>query len=668
MLFFGMKKEGYHIDEMYTYGLSNSYSYGMLEWDPNFANRWQLPHVFSDYLTVQEGERFAYKTVYRNQEMDVHPPFYYYLMHTISSMHPEIFTKWQGIGLNMLFFAFSSIFIFLLSDEIFKNKAYSLIACALWGASSGAINSVVFIRMYVMLTTFILLFTYLIFKNLYTPRISRKIFMLFSLIVFTGFMTHYYFLVYLFFLSLCIGMFFLCNKSFSNLFGYCLSVLSGIILGLLHFPRAIQHIFFGYRGVENQDNFTSTDNLIEDLIGYLGVLDRALFGEIFKIIFIIAAIILLIRIISNFVYVSYDKKFKSSIAAFVAEITFNLKKPSEVKILITSEYIKFFILLITTSLYLILISNIVSYTIDRYIVCIYPNVVIVFVFALHRLLSIKNISLNLHRNIVICTCTIVLISGFMANNINRLYFGGADVLQQVKENKDLYAIAISSRDFDVSNNILEFVNYRAFASIGVDGASDRINELTSGKEESNSIIIYIANGEDQNAVIEKIVQNTSYRNRYERLYRFGRFTAYKFSKNIPVRLPFISNEYKFSDIFTTRNGTFEENSFISNGQTSHFVVFGPYWDIPKDIPNGVYNITFDYEVIEYTDHLIGHFDIAHNYGRSVIAENLIDLDSDSHTFYNIELSDILSIEFRVFVHNGTRLKINSVSVELLEEL
>jgi len=478
-----------------------------------------------------------------------------------------------------------------------------------------------------------------------------------------GFMTHYYFVVYLFFLSLCIGMFFLCNRSFSNLFGYCLSVLLGMVLGLLHFPRALHHVFFGYRGVENQDNFTNIDNLTKHLNEYLDILNGALFGGMFEIIFIIAVIILLIRVISNFIYVSYDKESKSPEAAFVAEITFNLKKTSEVKILITSEYIKFFILLITTSLYLILISNIVSYTIDRYIVCIYPSIVIIFVFTLHRLLSIKNISLDLHRNIIVCTCAILLISGFMSNNINHLYLGYRDMLQQVKENRDLYAIAISSRDFDVNNNILEFVNYRAVASIGVADVPNRINELISEKEESNSLMIYIANREDQNAVIEQITQSTPYRNRYERLYRFGRFTAYKFSKNIPVKIPFMSTEYEFNDIFVTRNGTFEKGSFISNGQGSGFVVFGPYWDIPKDIPNGVYNITFSYEVLEYTDNLVGYFDIVYNSGQSVIAENPIDSDSNFHTFYDVELSDMLSVEFRAFVHEGTQLKINSISME-----
>ena len=44
-----------------------------------------------------------YKYVYDLQSYDVHPPVYYFMLHTVCSVMPGVFSMWQGIGLNILF-------------------------------------------------------------------------------------------------------------------------------------------------------------------------------------------------------------------------------------------------------------------------------------------------------------------------------------------------------------------------------------------------------------------------------------------------------------------------------------------------------------------------------------------------------------------------------------
>lgn len=46
-------------------------------------------------------------TVTRMQTYDVHPPFYYLLLHTVCSLFPGRFSKWSGIGLNIVLFVLS---------------------------------------------------------------------------------------------------------------------------------------------------------------------------------------------------------------------------------------------------------------------------------------------------------------------------------------------------------------------------------------------------------------------------------------------------------------------------------------------------------------------------------------------------------------------------------
>ncbi|MDF2567934.1 MAG: hypothetical protein K0R90_1390, partial [Oscillospiraceae bacterium] len=93
MIYFGTIKQGYHIDEVYSYGLSNSYYKPF----PTDRNKWLDNSYFNDYLEVGKNDKFKYDSVYYNQGEDVHPPLFYFALHTISSFTPNSFSKWQGI-------------------------------------------------------------------------------------------------------------------------------------------------------------------------------------------------------------------------------------------------------------------------------------------------------------------------------------------------------------------------------------------------------------------------------------------------------------------------------------------------------------------------------------------------------------------------------------------
>ena len=51
----------------------------------NQKTSWLSGQYFADYLAVEEGTGFNYGSVYMNQRADVHPPLYYILLHTVSS-------------------------------------------------------------------------------------------------------------------------------------------------------------------------------------------------------------------------------------------------------------------------------------------------------------------------------------------------------------------------------------------------------------------------------------------------------------------------------------------------------------------------------------------------------------------------------------------------------
>ncbi len=160
-----VRKEGFFADELYSYGLSNSNYAPFLSWYYNGERAYSgtsAEHIYSredfmSYVAVQEGQHFDYASVYYNQTQDVHPPVFYFLLHTVCSLFPGSFTKWTGLGLNFALFGGTIAALYALGMEIFEGEnswKKSLFVCALYAFSGEAISNATMIRMYMLLTLF----------------------------------------------------------------------------------------------------------------------------------------------------------------------------------------------------------------------------------------------------------------------------------------------------------------------------------------------------------------------------------------------------------------------------------------------------------------------------------------------------------------------------------
>ena len=120
---FAFEKTGFHSDEIWGYGTANSYyepfiyaedealDNSVLTPYKNF-NEWLSGDVFGDYITVQEGEQFAYGSVYYNTIKDNHPPFFFLILHTICSLFPNSYSLWYGFIINIVCFIAMMIFAY----------------------------------------------------------------------------------------------------------------------------------------------------------------------------------------------------------------------------------------------------------------------------------------------------------------------------------------------------------------------------------------------------------------------------------------------------------------------------------------------------------------------------------------------------------------------------
>lgn len=216
ILIYGSKKSGFHEDELYTYYSTNKTAGLFIE-----DRTWMEGEKLRQELVVLEGEQFRYSLVKIVQSWDVHPPFYYYLIHTVCSLSAGVFSKWQGIMVNMIAYVLSFLLLAAVvftaltkpdaepdikteakpqgkADAGFMSKlgcmpdskiggrlsvlkkesgqgscekenptgkgqkerrAYliTFLACLFWGFGSAVISGVLFIRMYQWLTMFVLL-------------------------------------------------------------------------------------------------------------------------------------------------------------------------------------------------------------------------------------------------------------------------------------------------------------------------------------------------------------------------------------------------------------------------------------------------------------------------------------------------------------------------------
>lgn len=210
---------------------------------------WKTNEQAKDYMTVSSDEILSYWSVYYNQARDVHPPLFYMLVHLISSFYLNHFSKYIIFIINLGFYI-ASCYVIHKMMKLFGKEKLSAITILLYGLSIGAISIVMFQRMYIMLTFFMLLYLYLnlkITKNSF--EIDKKLKRQLTWTIFLGFLTQYYFCIYVVMVAGIMCILLGKNKKVDMLKRYIWCHIKAALIGILIFPASIYHIFFSYRGV-----------------------------------------------------------------------------------------------------------------------------------------------------------------------------------------------------------------------------------------------------------------------------------------------------------------------------------------------------------------------------------------------------------------------------------
>lgn len=236
-LFWCFQKQGMFVDELYSYGLSNSYYAPFITRisEDGIIDQTLTHNDLLDYVVADESDKFSYGSVYYNQTQDVHPPLFYFMLHTVCSLFPGSFSKWTGLGLNLLLFAATLISLYQLANIMYNGKwQTALLVCVLYAISVSGISTMLMIRMYMLMTLLAVFLSYLIVRQMQRPF---RLFCLFTaLIIFMGMMTQHLFAVYAFFVCLAYDIVLAYKRQWKQAFSFSVSSLGGVGAMLVVFP------------------------------------------------------------------------------------------------------------------------------------------------------------------------------------------------------------------------------------------------------------------------------------------------------------------------------------------------------------------------------------------------------------------------------------------------
>ena len=466
------EKTNLHCDEVYTYVMSNNTSSDAITVAPKWYYLYENPEqVWLDTMTVQKGELFNFENVWAKQAADNHPPFYYVLIHIISSLFPTVYSKWFA-GIVNIIFGLLTLFV---GRKIVKNLTNNRIPLFLASCclifSAGILSAMTFFRMYAAAMFFVTLISYLFLKGIEKRNFSFYISLFIVSVL--GALTHYYFVIYLFFICFTFGIILLLKKQWKD----CLTLVGTMILAgcsaIAIFPAMLKHVFGNsLRGQQTMSQLVSNtwEAWIEKFKMCYAIVDSQLFGGTFFFLIIIGFLAILIG------WVLKRKKQTEN------ETNVN---PLNRRMLIE----KWLLLWIPVVSYFIFVSKIVVFITDRYFHLVYALLIILVV----TMVSIAICKILKPQIAFILLLVVFLFSTFkeFGNNWFYLYRSEQSFLNTAASHADKDCVYIFNLVYEIDPSFYEIRNYDRVVFVPYTDM-DGITEVLLNTK--NGVIVSVAAG------------------------------------------------------------------------------------------------------------------------------------------------------------------------------
>lgn len=489
MVFWGNAKQGFFVDELWSYGLANSYYFPHIFSDNALEGKWVDGEFFSDYIEVQEGERFRYGSVVYNLKNDAHPPIYFMVLHTICSLFPESFSKWYGLIPNMCYFLVAQVLLYRLSRKTLKNNWLALLPCVVWGCSSAAISFVLFIRMY-MLSTMCGLLTLNLHMDLMENKKEKEhpilMWWIVILVSFFGYMCHYFYFIFAFFLSAFYMLYLLVQRKWKKMVWYASAMGGSLLLTEIFFPAAYKNLFGNGYTLGAVNNF-GLGRILKKLYQYTQAVEKDLFVDSFALLWIsfgiamISVIVLIVKLFKN-------KEFRHEKA---------------------SEAWFFGICAGTLICYFALASYMSPYFSNRYVSAIYPLIYFLLIWLVYMVWGGK----RLVREKVTAMLGIVLIGIALWSQmtcVDFVYEKAEANIPAIEPYMDADVYFITFNYYKVTEKLLELKEMERVRVLAPE--APRIEEAVAEHEpDKEYLLVYVDSGEGMaEMILDTIVECSEY--------------------------------------------------------------------------------------------------------------------------------------------------------------
>ena len=465
---------------------------------------WFDDDIFENYLTVKDEGAFSFTSAYWNIKDDNHPPVHALLLHLVSSIFRGKINPWIGCGLNLIFMV--GILIFLedlgriiaktLSLDANSGRILGLFAALMYGFSWGAMATVLLIRMYCILTFFVIASLDINLRIILKINVKKKdpaVNIALVVITALAFLTQYFFLFYCIPMAIATFIVLINAKRTKEALFYTRDMVLAAVIGIVLFPFSIGDVLSSGRGVEAIDNLSKGfSGYGERIVSFGKILGCRTFGSIWVLIALVIIYIAMVLLSAK-----------------------DIRKTSFLSVTILPFTIYFF-----------LAARMSPYMVDRYIMASFPAFVLfgatgVFamlcrIFSREATENFDNVSdksdaIN-ERNvriatpvILLCTCLLIArVIGLFSYDGEYQYKGYEKVIKTIETEMDIKPdlACICVYEGNCYENLLEFTYFDKTLMVTPGELSDR--EDRESVEALDEAVIIIKPSADYDYTIETL--------------------------------------------------------------------------------------------------------------------------------------------------------------------
>ncbi len=456
---------------------------------------WITAGQFHDYITTDGRDSFNYLSVYFNVKDDNHPPLHFMTLHTVSSIFQGQITPWMGCCINLVLVLGICVLLMKVCREFLpEGEQLGWAVSILYGCSMAGIATLLLIRMYAMLTFFCMAALYVHMKKRRTGQWEKQNKLLIFVTV-CGFLTQYYFVIFMFFLA-GVTVVYLWKTEKKSLFYYCRSMGVSALFGLCIFPFSVADVLYSERGVESVQNLGGgLSGFGERLVHFLAIIEEEVLGGAVGLgifLFVVVAALACWGIVSL---------MQDSELAKVKKV--ERKKERRLRGDFRWEY---YMICVPCIGYFLVVVKIAPYYADRYLMPVFPLMALLLGVLLQKSLDVLKRYLKAfsHKGILPVLAAFLVIPNLSMMEPAYLYEGYGVQEAMSREYGDRACLCIYE-GVGYYQNLVEFTNYKETLMVTEEELFSRSPDKRLENEQE--LVVLMKNNIDQAAVEGYLVES-----------------------------------------------------------------------------------------------------------------------------------------------------------------